>query len=143
MNLQLDGELAKRLAAESGMSDQDYAVLVALTGVAGGRMRLYELAAILGWEKSRLSHHINRMVNRGLVCKEQCPSDRRGLFVGVTDLGRAEIDAAAPGHVRAVRELFLRNLSRKQLEDLATIVETVLHGMGRGEPFSAIGPPDC
>ena len=68
-------------------------------------MRLFELAEVLGWEKSRLSHHVGRMADRGLVKNERCDSDRRGAFVVVTDRGRQEIEAAAPGHVTAVRRL--------------------------------------
>src|SRR4029453_9732967 len=101
MQMRLDGELARQLAAESGLSYQDYTVLVALTGQADGGMRAFELGALLGWEKSRLSHHVQRMAERGLVKKEKCASDRRGSFVTVTSSGRKEIEAAAPGHVTA------------------------------------------
>lgn len=48
-----------------------------------GRMRLFELVAVLGWEKSRLSHHVARMAARGLVTEEKCDTDRRGAFVAV------------------------------------------------------------
>ena len=89
LNLRIDGELARRLAADSALSYQDYVVLVALTDRPDGRVRLNELGDVLGWEKSRLSHHVTRMTSRGLVDKESCPSDRRGTFVVVTDHGRA------------------------------------------------------
>jgi DNA-binding MarR family transcriptional regulator len=126
MQMRLDGELARRLAAESGLSYQDYTVLVALTDRPDGRMRLFELARDLGWEKSRLSHHIARMMARGLVAKEPCDSDRRGAFVVVTKQGRKEITAAAPGHVRAVRQLFVDRLTPEQLEAVGGAAETVL-----------------
>ena len=126
MQLRIDGELARRLAAESNLSYADYGVLVALTDQPDGRVRLFELGSELGWEKSRLSHHIARMTKRGLVTKEKCPTDRRGSFVVVTDFGRSEIAAAAPGHLAAVRELFVDHLTAKQLEQMAEIAETVL-----------------
>ena len=65
MQLRLEGELARQLAADSGLSYPDYLVLVALTDRRDGRMRLFELASVLGWEKSRLSHHVGRMADRG------------------------------------------------------------------------------
>lgn len=126
MNLRVDGELARRLAAESDLSYQDYVVLVALTGQTDGRSRLHELGADLGWEKSRLSHHINRMAKRGLVTKEKCGEDGRGAYVVVTPQGRREIVAAAPGHVQAVRDLFIDHLTPEQLDNLADIAESVL-----------------
>ena len=126
MQMRLDGELARQLASESGLSYQDYTVLVALTGSAEGRMRAFELGALLGWEKSRLSHHVQRMTERGLVKKEKCGSDRRGSFVSVTPAGRKEIEAAAPGHVNAVRKLFVDHLTGEQLDAIAEAAETVL-----------------
>jgi len=102
MQMRLEAELARQLATDSGLSYPDYLVLVALTDRANGRMRLFELAATLGWEKSRASHHVGRMVARGLVKKERCGSDRRGAYVVVTRRGRREIEAAAPGHVATV-----------------------------------------
>lgn len=129
MQLRLVGELARRLAAESGLSYQDYLVLVALTDRPDGRMRPCELGRVLGWEKSRVSHHLARMVERGLVTKAKCDSDRRGAFVGVTRSGREEIEAAAPGHVRTVRRLFVDRLSPTQLDAVGDAAQIVLAGL--------------
>jgi DNA-binding MarR family transcriptional regulator len=126
MQLRLSGELARQLAADSGLSYADYVVLVALTDRADGRRRVFELARDLGWEKSRVSHHIARMVGRGLVTKEPCASDRRGAFVAVTGQGRNEIAAAAPGHVDAVRRLFVDRLTPRQLDAVRDAAEVVL-----------------
>jgi DNA-binding MarR family transcriptional regulator len=76
------------------------------------------------------------MAGRALVEKQQCPSDRRGAFVAVTDRGRAEIEAAAPGHVAAVRRLFVDPLTPAQLAAVAEAADTVLSaldGAGGGE----------
>ena len=126
MQLRLEGELARQLAADSGLSYSDYVVLVALTDRPDGRMRLFELAHVLGWEKSRLSHHVGRMADRGLVKKEKCSSDRRGAFVVVTNRGRREIEAAAPGHVTAVRRLFVDRLTSDQLDAIGAAADVVL-----------------
>ena len=126
MQMRLEGELARQLARDSGLSYPDYLVLVALTDRPEGRMRLFELAEILGWEKSRLSHHVGRMVDRGLVKKEKCDTDRRGSFVKVTTRGRREIDLAAPGHVATVRRLFVDRLDPAQLDAVRDAAEVVL-----------------
>ncbi|MEZ5238381.1 MAG: MarR family transcriptional regulator [Microthrixaceae bacterium] len=133
MQMRLTAEIGRRLSAASGLSAQDYAVLVMLTDRGDGRARLYQLSESLGWEKSRLSHHINRMEKRGLVRKERCDEDRRGAFVAVTDQGRSAIEAAAPGHVSDVRELFVDRLGTKQLEAMASIAEEILAGLDRSE----------
>lgn len=126
MQMRLEGELARQLAANSALSYPDYLVLVALTDKPDGRMRLFELADELGWEKSRLSHQVARMTDRGLVTKEKCEADRRGAFVVVTARGRQEIAAAAPGHVDAVRRLFVDRLTPAQLDAVGDAAEVVL-----------------
>ena len=133
MQLQLAAELARQLAPESDLSLQDYGVLVVLTEQADGRMRLFELARELGWEKSRLSHHVARMAERGLVTKEKCAADRRGAYVVVTRQGRKAIEAAAPGHVAAVRRLFVDRLTPAQLDTVAEVAETVLAALEQSE----------
>lgn len=139
MQMRLDGALARQLAADTGLSYPDYRVLVALTDQPEGRMRLFELADLLGWEKSRASHHVARMVERGLVKKQTCASDRRGFFVTVTARGRRQIEAAAPGHVAAVRRLFVDRLTAEQLDTVADIAEAVLAELGEpGDDVPAV-----
>lgn len=129
MQMRLEAELARQLAEESGLSYPDYLVLVVLTDQPHGRLRLFELGRMLGWEKSRLSHHVARMTDRGLVKKEKCGSDRRGAFVAVTIEGRKAIESAAPTHVRGVRRLFIDRLTPDELDVIATAAEKVLADM--------------
>jgi len=117
--------LGKELAEESGMSEQDYAVLVALSEHPEGTMRAFELGRELAWEKSRLSHHVSRMVDRDLVKRQDCPTDKRGALVGITPKGRKAIKAAAPGHVSSVRRYFIDRLTSRELETLAKIGDKV------------------
>ncbi|MEU1275112.1 MarR family transcriptional regulator [Streptomyces sp. NPDC005799] len=120
------GRLARRLQAESHVSSADFAVLVELSEAPDGRRRILELARVLEWEKSRMSHHIARMVKRGLVVRDECPDDGRGAFVVITDAGREMIEAAAPRHVETVRELFLDHVTPAELRTLARISERVV-----------------
>jgi DNA-binding MarR family transcriptional regulator len=69
------------------------------------------------------------MGQRGLVTKEPCDTDRRGAIVVVTQQGRREIESAAPGHVAAVRELFVDRLTPEQLDAVADAAEAVLSGL--------------
>ena len=129
MAMRLEARLGSELAAVSDLSHSDYAVLVALTDRPDGRMRLFELAATLGWEKSRVSHQIARMVERGLVSKDKCGDDRRGAFVVATDGGLAAIEAAAPHHVETVRRLFVDPLTPDELDALGHAAQKVLDAM--------------
>ncbi|MET9793371.1 MarR family winged helix-turn-helix transcriptional regulator [Streptomyces canus] len=122
----LGGRLGRLLQSESHVSPADFAVLVHLTDTPEGRQRYQDLARALEWEKSRMSHHIARMAGRGMVVREDCIEDARGAFVVITDVGRAAVEAAAPRHVEAVRELFLDHVTPAELRVLAEISERVI-----------------
>ncbi|MET8331264.1 MarR family winged helix-turn-helix transcriptional regulator [Streptomyces sp. NPDC005181] len=126
----LQSRLSRLLQTESNVSPADFAVLAELTDAPDGRQRILDLARALEWEKSRISHHISRMVKRGLVVREECPEDGRGAFVVITDAGRAMIEAAAPQHVEAVRALFLDHVTPAELRALAQISERVVEKLG-------------
>ena len=125
MQLQLQARLSRRLG-DHGLSFQDYLVLASLFDRPDAQSRVVELSEELGWEKSRLSHHITRMCERGLVAKVACPSDQRGIFVKLTNLGRRTLREAAPDHVSDVQNYFFERLNDEQVTTLATIAERVL-----------------
>ncbi|MFD9192272.1 MarR family winged helix-turn-helix transcriptional regulator [Streptomyces phaeochromogenes] len=120
------GRLGREMQAESGLSSADYGVLVELTEVPEGRLRVLELARALEWEKSRMSHHLNRMAKRGMIVREDCSTDARVAFVAVTPAGREALEAAAPRHVEAVRGLFVDPLTPAELAMLAQISNRIL-----------------
>src|SRR5256885_14445810 len=107
MQREFGGRIAQAIQRDTGLSAADYEVLVHLSEAPDGRLRAFELGRATQWEKSRLSHHITRMADRGLVQRESCPSDSRGAFAVLTPKGRAAIEAAAPKHVEHVRRWFV------------------------------------
>jgi DNA-binding MarR family transcriptional regulator len=126
MRALLDLQLARDLASDSGLSDADYDVLSNVSESAAGSLRLGDLAAHMLWSKSRLSHHVARMERRGLVARQDCPSDGRGAVLTLTAAGWAVIRAAAPAHVESVREHFMDLLTDEQVRVLGDVTETVL-----------------
>lgn len=130
MQMRLTARLAHDVAVTSDLSYPEYLVLVALTDRPDDRIRLFELGAILSWEKSRVSHQVNRMEARGLVAKERCDADRRGSFVVATPEGRRAVEAAAPRHVEMVRRLFVDRLTPDELDAVRVVAEKVLDGFG-------------
>ena len=121
----LAAALNRQLLRDSALSSADYEVLVVLSETAGGTLRAGELGRATGWEKSRLSHHLKRMESRGLVERQDCVTDGRGLLVAITAAGRTSIDEAAPGHVGAVREYVIDILTPAQLQVLADAGEAI------------------
>ena len=125
VQLRMNFEMNRQLQADSDLSLADYDVLHALTDTPGGALSMTALAARIGWERSRLSHHTRRMAGRGLVHTGLAPSDRRVTEVSVTPAGRHAAEAAAPGHVALVRRLFFDGLRPELVEQLTAALETV------------------
>src|ERR1700759_2934919 len=125
VQLRLTYEMNRELQADSDLSLSDYDVLNALRYAAGGRMRITALAARIGWERSRLSHHVRRLQNRGLVDCRPAPADRRATEIPLTDRGGDEIPRASTGHVDLVRRLFFDGLPDELLKPLTVGLESV------------------
>ena len=126
-------ELAKaledQLLRDAGLSGSEYAVLVPLSHTPGGVLRARELGSELGWDRSRLSHLVRRMEQRGLVAREECSEDRRGSMVRLTDAGMAAVEDVAPAHSEAIRRYFFDQLSNAELETLAAVFDRLLRGL--------------
>jgi DNA-binding MarR family transcriptional regulator len=118
-------EMNRQLQADSELSLADYDVLNALSTVPTKRMQVSALAAQIGWERSRLSHHARRMQNRGLVQCDVAASDRRATEVRLTPNGQRAIVEAAPGHVDLVRHLFFGGLPKELISPLSEALEAI------------------
>ncbi|NJP26923.1 winged helix-turn-helix transcriptional regulator [Microbispora sp. SCL1-1] len=105
-------------AEAAGLSEPDLTILVTLAK-AGGALRQSELAASLGWDRTRVSHQLTRMSGRGLVTRERAG----GVMVALTDAGRAAINSAHPGLDAAVRRHFTDKLSPQEIETLAAVFD--------------------
>jgi DNA-binding MarR family transcriptional regulator len=121
----LRGALAGRFQTDSGISAGDYQVLLALSEAEGRRMRSSELAEGIGWERSRLSHHLGRMEQRGLIRRETATTDSRGSEAVLTEDGRDALRRSSVPHFHAIRELFLDALTPAQLAAARDLAETL------------------
>ena len=121
----LMAQLETELQRDQGLSHADYQVLVHLSEAPGRRVRMSDLSAQALLSRSRLSHQVRRMEQAGLVRREGCPTDRRGAFAVLTDHGWQTIQAAAAGHVRAVRQHLFDHLSEEQVGELLTMLAPV------------------
>jgi DNA-binding MarR family transcriptional regulator len=125
VQLRLTYEMNRQLQADSSLSLPDYDVLNALRYAPGGRMQITMMAAQIGWERSRLSHHVRRLENRGLVESRPATADRRATVITLTDQGWDEIAGASSGHIDLVRRLFFDGLPDELLKPLTVGLERV------------------
>ena len=127
----LEYEMNRQLLADCAMSLSDYTVLNALSRAPGRRSQLTPLATTIGWERSRLSHHLKRMSGRGLVERVRSENDGRAFDAVLTDVGWAALQAAAPRHAAWVRTLFFTGLDPDQESALADILGAVYENILR------------
>jgi DNA-binding MarR family transcriptional regulator len=132
--------LAARLQSDAGLSPGDYAVVLALGEAEHGRLRSSELAALVGWERSRLSHHLGRMERRRLIRREKTATDSRGAEIILAPAGATAFHAATAPHLRAIRELFVDALTPGQLAAAADIAAALREHLARPQPA---GPADA
>ncbi len=125
MRIQLLGHLSRRLASQAGMSEAEYEVLVTLSEAPDHRMRSRDLGRALQWQRSRLSHQLDRMEKRGLLNREPCPTDARGCVAVLTEAGLASIVEAAKLHVADVRHCFADVLTPAQLDGLTSAAHAI------------------
>jgi len=115
--------IVEEITAETGLSDPDFGVLTRVVEEGNGVLRQNQLALSMGYHRSRLSHHLARMEERGLVIRHQSGG---GVEVAVTDHGRELEAQARPVHAAAVRRHLLRPLSTDEQVALGAILEKLL-----------------
>jgi DNA-binding MarR family transcriptional regulator len=130
----LQSVLSSRLQNDSGLSSGDYAVLLALSEADDRRLRSSELADEVGWERSRLSHHLGRMERRGLIDREPCETDNRGAWIIRTPAGADAFRRSSVDHLHAVRELFVDALTADQLAAVADVTAALGARLPRHRP---------
>lgn len=111
--------VGRDITAATGLSGADFGVLSRLAAVRKGEMRQQALAESLGWDKSRLSHHLTRMQQRELI--ERRESEPRAVFIVLTKQGKTKLDAARPVHAESVRRNLLSRLSEQQTETIVRV----------------------
>lgn len=121
--------VSEEVRAATGLSDPDVAILIHAADVDGG-IRQNQLATVLGWDRTRLSHQLSRMEGRALVRRTKIAT---GVEVGLTDAGRAVVDVVRPIHAAAVRRHLIKPFTPTQLDHLREALERI------SDPASSAG----
>ncbi|MBB5958433.1 DNA-binding MarR family transcriptional regulator [Saccharothrix tamanrassetensis] len=121
MALLMPGRLEAPLHQESGLTLFEYMTLSQISEAPGRVIRMSELAYLTNGSLSRLSNVVKRLEQRGLVTRSPDPADGRYTLAALTSSGYELLVAAAPVHLRAVRELVLDPLSKADRRALARI----------------------
>jgi len=126
----LQDRLERELTRATGISSAYYEILVQLSESPERSLRMSELADRCLSSRSRLSHAVSRLEERGWVRRQNCAEDGRGQLAVLTDEGFAALEAAAPVHVESVRTHLFDQLSAAQITSARDIGETLLRHLG-------------
>ena len=122
----LSDQLERELLAECQLPLSWYDVLVQIRLAPGERLRLHDLGQSVLLSKSGLSRRINRMEAAGLVRREECPVDGRGVFAVLTCHGRQVLEQVTPTLLRGVFEHFAQYLTDEEAASMSTIFKRIL-----------------
>lgn len=122
-------KLDQLLKSTSGLSLDDYEVLVHLSEAPDHRVRMSELSDKLLHSRSRLTQRIDRLAKRGLVQREKCDSDARGMWAVLTSTGLDELTRTAPRHLDHVREHVFDQLSPADVPVVTEALERLASGV--------------
>lgn len=132
-----------QLQREAGMPLAYYEILVQLSEVPGRALRMTQLAEATSASKSRVSHAVARLEERGWIRRVDCRTDRRGQVAQLTDEGYAVLAAAAPGHVEQVRRTLFDPLTPEQVCQLRAIMAAVRDAVGNVPPCDGGAGGSC
>jgi DNA-binding MarR family transcriptional regulator len=125
VQLRMNYEMNRQLQRDTGLSLSDYHVLNQLSIAPDHKLQITELAALIGWERSRLSHQVRRLCERGLAKRLQSEDDGRATDAVLTKKGLDAIVAAAPEHVALVRKLFFDPLPDELVSPFTAALEHI------------------
>jgi DNA-binding MarR family transcriptional regulator len=118
-------QLETDLEKETGLALADFDVLAQLA-LAGGELRMTELADRALISRSGMTRRVARLVDEGLVRRANADADARGVVVRLTETGMARLVETAPVHARGISELFVARLDDEELAVLEKALNKVI-----------------
>ncbi len=121
----------RQLSVEAGIPHTYYEILVRLSEAPERSLRMSQLADASVSSRSRLSHAVTRLEQRGWVSRCPASDDGRGQLARLTDSGFAALVRAAPGHVAEVRAQLIDRLTPDQVASLREISDAIRQPLSR------------
>src|SRR3954449_9743561 len=142
-NAAINRELEARLMGAHGLTLSDYDVLVQLARAQEHKLRNIGLAKAVVLTRSGVTRLVDGLEKDGLVARSSCPSDKRGTFVAITEVGLARLREATGTHVQGVRELFVEQLGQEGVEQMDALLRALPAGTECTEHRACLADPDA
>lgn len=114
-----------------------YDALLELRRVAPEGLRPFELQERMLLAQYNLSRLADRLVHAGYARRTPCPEDGRGHVLGLTEKGRALLDAMWPAYRAAIEAHFAGRLAEDEAAALGGILEALRPAPARGRTGEA------
>lgn len=121
-NARLSKELGAVLESQCQLPLAWFEVLLQLRQNVDGRLKMSEMADAIVHSTGGTTRLIDRLEASTFVRREHCPSDRRSVYVAITDEGNAKIDEALNVHLDFLDELLGERLSAADRESLSGLL---------------------
>lgn len=125
MGEEVRAQVGRDISEATGLSGPEFGVLSRLVGIGNGEMRQLELAKVMKWEKSRLSHQLTRMEDRGLIERKTVD---RAVVIGPTKLGHQKLTEGLPVRAESVKRHFLLRLTQDQIDTIMLVSSLLCDG---------------
>jgi DNA-binding MarR family transcriptional regulator len=126
--------LDRELRDQHHLSLPEYEILVRLSEADGHRLRMATLADSLSHSRSRVTHTVSRMEAAGLVVRDSCLADGRGVEAVMTDQGRKALVEASPTHVAGVRRMLVDLAGAGDFEAVGRVFDAVTDALIESHP---------
>jgi DNA-binding MarR family transcriptional regulator len=120
---QVTRRLDAELRSEHELPLNAYDVLLRLARAPDQRLRMSDLAERVMMSPSGLTRVVDRLATQGLVKRERFAGDARVMHATLTPDGRRVLRRAAFTHLRGIREHFTSQMSKDQLQQVASALE--------------------
>ncbi len=125
-NRRLTESLGRELEQSVGIPLVFFDVLIHVGAAPEGRLTMSRLSTDVALTTGGVTRLVDRMVDAGLVLRQNCPSDRRSIHVVLTPEGRTVLERAVAAHIEGIERHLIAHLDESERVALARVLAKVL-----------------
>jgi len=122
----LTDSLGRELERSVGIPLVFFDVLIHVGAAPEGRLTMSTLSADVSLTTGGVTRLVDRMVEAGLVARQNCPNDRRSIHVVLTPEGRTMLERAIAAHVDGIDRHLIAHLDAGDRTALEVALTKVL-----------------
>jgi DNA-binding MarR family transcriptional regulator len=121
-NARLSKDFGVELESACQMPLAWFEVLLQLRHSPDGRLKMSQVADAIVHSTGGTTRLIDRLAEANLVQREHCPSDRRSIYVAITEEGNTKLDEALGVHINYLDNRIAKRLSDAERNDLTSLL---------------------